>query len=61
MKGFDVLKVKSAVKARNKMNLPNTHLTTMNFGEIMPLRFMELIPSDEVNVNAHFFQGLHHL
>lgn len=47
MKGFDVLKLKSAVKSRNKFDLSRTHLTTADFGEIIPLYNEELIPGDE--------------
>ena len=58
MKGFDVLKINSAVKARNKMDLSRTHLTTMQFGEIVPLCAEELIPGDDFNVRADYFSRL---
>lgn len=58
MKGFDVLKVKSAVKSHNKFDLSRTHLTTMNFGEIVPLMAEETIPGDKFSVNADFFSRL---
>ena len=58
MKGFDVLKVKSAVKARNKMDLSRTHLTTMQFGEIVPLCAEELVPGDDVSVRGDYFSRL---
>jgi len=58
MKGFDVLKVKSAVKSRNKFDLSRTHLTTMDFGQIVPLFSEELIPGDKFNVKADFFSRL---
>ena len=58
MKGFDVLKVKSAVKDHNKFDLSRTHLTTMNFGEIVPLMAEETVPGDKFSVNADFFSRL---
>ena len=58
MKGFDVLKVKSAVKTRNKFDLSRTHLTTMDFGEIVPLLVEETIPGDQISVNASYFSRL---
>lgn len=58
MKGFDVLKVKSAVKARNKFDLSRTHLTTMDFGQIVPLFAEELVPGDQFKVKADFFSRL---
>ena len=58
MKGFDVLKVKSAVKTRNKFDLSRTHLTTMDFGQIIPLFCEETVPGDKFNVSADFFARL---
>ena len=58
MKGFDVLKVKSAVKSRNKMDLSRTHLTTTNFGEILPMFVEETVPGDEFNVSANYFSRM---
>lgn len=58
MKGFDVLHVKSAVKARNKFDLSRTHLTTMDFGQIIPLLAEETVPGDEFKVNGDFFSRL---
>lgn len=58
MKGFDVLKVKSAVKAHNKMDLSRTHLTTMDFGQIVPLFAEETIPGDKFNINAEYFSRM---
>lgn len=55
MKGFDVLKIKSAVKTRNKFDLSHSHLTTMDFGEIVPLMAVETVPGDKFNVGAEFF------
>ena len=43
MKGFDVLKVKSAVKTHNKFDLSRTHLTTAEFGQIIPLFVEETV------------------
>lgn len=58
MKGFDVLKVKSAVKQRNKFDLSRTHLTTMDFGEIVPLMVEETVPGDQFSVNADYFSRM---
>lgn len=58
MKGFDVLKVKSAVKQHNKFDLSRTHLTTMDFGEIVPLFVEETIPGDKFNVNGEYFSRM---
>ena len=57
-KGFDVLHIKSAVKSRNKFDLSRTHLTTMDFGEIMPLFVEETVPGDKFSVGANFFSRL---
>lgn len=56
-KGFDVLHVKSAVRSRNKFDLSRSHLTTMNFGEIVPLFVEETIPGDDIKVKSDFFLG----
>lgn len=58
MKGFDVLKVKSAVKTHNKFDLSKTHLTTMDFGEIVPLYCEELVPGDKFTVGANYFSRM---
>lgn len=58
MKGFDVLKVKSAVKARNKFDLSFSHLTTMDFGQIVPLFVRETIPGDEFHIKADYFSRM---
>ena len=57
-KGFDVLHVKSAVKTRNKLDLSRTHLTTMNFGEIVPLFVEETVPGDQISVSANYFSRM---
>lgn len=57
-KGFDRLHIKSAVKSRNKMSLDQTHLTTMDFGQIVPLYAKELIPGDKFHINANFFSRM---
>ena len=58
MKGFDVLKVKSAVKNHNKFDLSRTHLTTMDFGQIVPLLSEETVPGDNFNIGAEYFSRL---
>lgn len=58
MKGFDVLKVKSAVKTHNRFDLSRTHLTTMDFGQIVPLFAEETVPGDKFNISADFFSRM---
>lgn len=58
MKGFDVLKVKSAVKTHNKFDLSKSHLTTMDFGEIVPLYVEETVPADKFNISADYFSRM---
>lgn len=58
MKGFDVLKVKSAVKNHNKFDLSRTHLTTMDFGQIVPMFVEETVPGDKFSVSAEYFSRM---
>lgn len=58
MKGFDVLKVKSAVKNHNKFDLSRTHLTTMDFGQIVPMFCEETVPGDKFNISAEYFSRM---
>lgn len=58
MKGFDVLKVKSAVKTHNKFDLSRTHLTTAEFGQIIPLFVEETVPGDKFTINGHYFSRM---
>lgn len=58
MKGFDVLHVKSAVKGHNKFDLSRSHLTTLNFGEILPLLSEETIPGDKFSLSASYFSRM---
>lgn len=58
MKGFDVLHVKSAVKARNKMSDNYSHLTTMEIGQVVPLSTIDVIAGDEFDVTADYFSRL---
>lgn len=55
MKGFETLHVKPAVKSRSSMDLSFTHLTTMDFGQIVPLAAIETVPSDKFNIQASYF------
>lgn len=57
-KGFDVIHAKSAVKSRNKFNLDFTHLTTMDFGEIVPLLSQECVPGDKFSVKGNYFSRM---
>ena len=58
MKGFDVLHVKSAVKSRSNMDLSRSHLTTMDFGEIVPLFCEEVVPGDKFTVSGQYFSRM---
>ena len=58
MKGFDVIHAKSAVKARNKMDLSAPVLATMEIGQILPLGSWELIPGDDFKVGMNAFSRL---
>ena len=55
MKGFERLHVKSAVKSHSKMRLNCSHLTTLDFGQIVPLYCNELLPGDKFSINSSFF------
>lgn len=57
-KGFDMLRVKSATKAYSKMSLPCTHLTTLEFGQVIPLWCSELVPGDKFSVDGNFFSRM---
>lgn len=56
--GFNQLHVKSAVKSHNKFDLSRTHLTTMDFGQIVPLFAEETVPGDKFTVNASYFSRM---
>lgn len=58
MKGFDVIKTKAAVKARNKMDLSAPVLASMDIGQIVPLGTWELIPGDDFNIQMNAFSRL---
>lgn len=58
MKGFDVLHIKSAVKSRNRFDLSFTHLTTLDFGQIVPLLAMETVGGDQFPINADYFSRM---
>lgn len=57
-KGFNTLRVKSAVKSRSDLDLSFTHLTTMDFGQIQPLMARETIPGDDFTVQPSFFSRM---
>lgn len=58
MKGFDVIHAKSAVKARNKMDLSAPVLATMDIGQILPLGTWEMVPGDDFKVVMNAFSRL---
>lgn len=49
MANFDSMHVKSATKQRNSFDLGFRHLTSMNFGELMPLGCLDLIAGDKLS------------
>lgn len=53
-----MLKVKSAVKARNEFDLSFDHLTTLNFGQIVPLAAIEVVQGGKYMINGNFFSRL---
>lgn len=53
-----MLRIKSAVKSYSKMSLPRTHLTTLEFGQIIPLFCEELVPGDKFSVDGNFFSRM---
>lgn len=57
-KGFDNLHLKAAVKSHNKFDLSFNHLTTMNFGQILPLFAQETVVGDKFNVQANYFSRM---
>lgn len=58
MNNFEKLSIKSAVKARKTENLSNTHLTTLDFGQIVCMKGIETIPGGEYPVKANYFARL---
>ena len=58
MKGFDKLRIKSAVKSHNKMKLHQVHLTSLDFGQIVPLYHRYLVPGDKFSISANYFSRL---
>lgn len=55
MNSFNKINVASASTDKTKVNLSFTHLTTMNFGEVMPLANWDCIPGDQFSVNYSSF------
>lgn len=57
-KGFDVLHLKSAVPTHSDIDLSFDHLTTFNFGQIVPLAKIKTVPGDKFNINGNYFSRL---
>lgn len=57
-RGFDRLHIKSASQARNEFDLSCDHLTTLDFGQIVPLWNEESIPGDLFTVGGNYFSRL---
>ena len=58
MKGFSNLRVKSAIKSRNVIDLSADHLTTLDFGQIVPLKAIETVPGGEYPINGSYFSRM---
>lgn len=58
MNGFEKISAKSAVKARKIEDLSRTHLTTLDFGQIIAMFGEETIPGGEYPVKANYFSRL---
>lgn len=58
MTQFNRLNIKPAVRALNSIKLPYSHLTTFEFGQIMPLLTMEILPRDEINGKFNVFSRM---
>lgn len=52
---MEKLHIKSAVKGKSKIDLSCSHLTTLNFGQIMPIYNLECIPGDKITVDTSIF------
>lgn len=48
---FGKLRVKKSASNRSTFNLSQNHLTTFNFGEVLPIYHRNLIPSDNFKLN----------
>lgn len=58
MKGFDKLHIKSAVSSYTNCNLSKNHITTLNFGQVVPIYVEELVPGDKFNIKNNAFARL---
>lgn len=58
MKGFSKLHIKDAVQSHSKVDLSKNHITTMNFGQCVPIYCEELVPGDKFNVKQNVFARL---
>lgn len=58
MSQFSRLNIKPAAKSLNSIKLPYSHLTTFEFGQIIPLLTMEILPRDEINGKFNVFSRM---
>ena len=58
MKGFDLLKIKPAVKQLNRMDFDFAHVSSMQIGEILPVGVYDMVPRDEVKFDFSIFSRL---
>ncbi|UPW41340.1 major capsid protein [Sigmofec virus UA08Rod_4043] len=58
MGNFSKLQIKSARRGTSQPQLNSVHLTTMDFGQIIPIYKLSLLPSDVIDVDFDIFARL---
>ena len=58
MKGFDKLHIKSGVVSRSTADLSFSHVTTLDFGQILPAACYETIKGGEYPIQSRYFARL---
>lgn len=56
--GFNLLRVKSAVKSHSKMTFNPSVIASMDFGQIVPLMAIELTQGDQFDIKGRYFSRL---
>lgn len=56
--GFNLLRVKSAVKSHSKMSFNPSVIASMDFGQIVPLQAIELTQGDKFDIIGRYFSRL---
>ncbi|QCS36010.1 major capsid protein [Capybara microvirus Cap1_SP_87] len=57
-KGFDKMHVKSAVQGHGKFDLSRSHLTTLDFGQIIPVFTQSCTPGDKISTETEIFSRM---